>query len=405
MVKRDLDSMSVVNIDGTTGKVTYGKVGSKKISNSSSSNTTTPVSDKNLDWNKIKNIPFASETTDGVLSKEDYAKFSSGSGTGGLTPEMFRKLMILLDGHTRKVSDLSSFLSVVSNLSSGDTIDVNSPVDATTEAVVFDNVDVLLNLNNDITGANSANSGIMVNSGKVEFTGNGVLKGNTPYSKTNSTGIIVVKNDAEVVFNGSGIDTVVEDNTVDNGQFGITLTGSSPKVTVNDGSFNAGWYCITGNGSTTGDGAVIEINGGEFRSKVDYAIYHPHNGVLNINGGYIYGAAGAVSMNAGTLNITEGELTSDNTGDTGNWSDGTSGQGNACINFAAKYAPVTCNISGGKFVTANDDLFVVGSNNPVFITITGGKFNVRPNDEWIAEGYSCSQEKDDEGFFVVTQNS
>ena len=77
-------------------------------------------------------------------------------------------------------------------------------------------------------------------------------------------------------------------------------------MTVNDGEFKAGWYCLSGNGSKTTKDSVTTINGGYFLSISDYALYHPHTGKLVINGGTIKGAAGALAVNAGTIEINGG---------------------------------------------------------------------------------------------------
>ena len=79
-------------------------------------------------------------------------------------------------------------------------------------------------------------------------------------------------------------------------------------LTVNNGvSINTSGYAISGNGDGN-NGTVITINGGTIESSDVQAIYHPQDGILNINGGSITGDTG-IEMRAGTLNMTGGEVT------------------------------------------------------------------------------------------------
>jgi hypothetical protein len=106
--------------------------------------------------------------------------------------------------------------------------------------------------------------------------------------------------------------------------------------------------------------------------------------------------AGVIEINGGTLAVLGG-------GDTGEGSDGTSGLGNAAINLNGKYGEVNCTITGGTFIaTATDTILIAtGTKYPVHITITGGKFTSKPNSDWIPEGYICTNEPDEDGFFTV----
>ena len=76
------------------------------------------------------------------------------------------------------------------------------------------------------------------------------------------------------------------------------------KLIVNSGTIK-GASAIQGNGSL--NGTEVTINGGKIDGNGEIAIYHPQNGVLNINGGTIVGSAG-VEMRAGTLNMTAGTV-------------------------------------------------------------------------------------------------
>ena len=179
---------------------------------------------------------------------------------------------------------------------------------------------------------------------------------------------------------------------------------SNGKLTVNDGNFQTGWYCVSGNGAKTTADSVTTINGGEFTSVADYAIYHPQPGKLVINGGVIKGAAGAIAANNGIIEINGGEFSVLGGGDTGNWSDGTSGLSDVALNLNARYGDVVCRITGGTFyATASGTIMIkTGNNHTVDLKISGGNFTQKPNDEWIAEGYVCSETANAEGFYTVT---
>ena len=114
-----------------------------------------------------------------------------------------------------------------------------------------------------------------------------------------------------------------------------TTTG----LTVNNGvSINTSGYAISGNGDGN-NGTVITINGGTIESSEVQAIYHPQDGVLNINGGSITGDTG-IEMRAGTLNMTGGEVTGTGNplvSDTNPGGSTTSGAGIAIVQHTTAY--------------------------------------------------------------------
>jgi hypothetical protein len=132
-------------------------------------------------------------------------------------------------------------------------------------------------------------------------------------------------------------------------------------------------------------------------------IYHPHAGKLIINNGMFSGGAGIIAANNGYIEINGGVFTVLGDGDTGQWTDGTGGLGEACLNLAARYGDVTCKITGGTFNVADGASMIVvnTSKHAVNLSISGGKFAVKPDEDWIAPGYKCSDEKID-GYYVVS---
>ena len=146
----------------------------------------------------------------------------------------------------------------------------------------------------------------------------------------------------------------VRDDAFNNGQFGVALNDGAD-FTMTGGKIEAGWYAIAGNGNNSTQNSVIEIQGGELISTSDYAIYLPQSGTTNITGGTVNGAAGAVSIRRGTLNISgNAVLLSNGEGYTGDWGDGTGNQPNCGIMVDPAYGACTVNISGGTVSTAQD---------------------------------------------------
>ena len=178
-------------------------------------------------------------------------------------------------------------------------------------------------------------------------------------------------------------------NTFDdnNGQFGLGVQDGG-NIIINGGTIKAGWYAIAGNGSSINSSSII-INGGRIISVCDYAIYLPHVGVTTINGGIIDGAAGAISLNRGSLTINNGKFSSDGTGDVGNWGDGTGANTcNALINSNAGYGDTTIIVNGGEFNVKKLNVFAVGQKYNSSISINSGTYN-KYIDRWVAAGYTC----------------
>lgn len=182
----------------------------------------------------------------------------------------------------------------------------------------------------------------------------GKIVSNSAYDAAHGGGVIQVSQGSHFVMNDGTIDTAMED-PVNEGQFGVTVMGTGASVEINGGTIRAGWYAVSGNGSPGCGGTTITINSGELISTGDYAIYHPQVGTLRINGGTISGAAGAVSMNGGSLEVNNGTLQYTGDGNTGDWGDGTGGDGNAVFSFGAEYNPVNVVLNNGRFIAVPDD--------------------------------------------------
>ena len=352
---------------------------------------------------KYQVIGFAYNVVGGIINVTGIAFHNLETDENLVTD--FEYILALNEVYIYQINSPEAIAEVIENLSEGDTVEINNVVDTTGNAIVINKPNIEIAMKDAIITDGSNTSGIRVTNGSLTLTGNAQVVNNTAYDKDHSSGVISVKAGGEIIFNGSGVSAVIEDDPVNKGQFGVCVHDNG-KVTVNDGLFETGWYCISGNGSTTNADSVIEINGGEFVSVADYAIYHPQPGKLIINGGSFSGAAGAIAANNGIIEINGGEFSVLGGGNTGNWGDGTSGLQDVAVNLNAKYGDITCRITGGTFnaTAAGTILIQTGTTHNVDIKISGGKFSSKPNVEWIAEGYSVSNEADSEGYYIVTKN-
>lgn len=217
-------------------------------------------------------------------------------------------------------------------------------------------VSSILDLNGYTISATNGNSGNIKVYGAltIKDSKNGKIVAENDYSSANASGVIsVIGEDASLTMEGGYI-YAVRDDAVNNGQFGVALNDGAD-FTMTGGKIEAGWYAIAGNGNNSTQNSVIKIQGGELISTSDYAIYLPQSGTTDITGGTVNGAAGAVSIRRGTLNISgDAVLLSNGEGYTGGWGDGTGNQPNCGIMVDPAYGACTVNISGGTVSTAQN---------------------------------------------------
>ena len=292
----------------------------------------------------------------------------------------------------------------------GQTVKVLNDIDMTTDGnlTVNEGKDIVLDMNgHSIKGANAYNKNIMV-WGKLTLkdskeNSTGKIYAETPYQYgVYDKPLVNVDGTGEFVMESGHIYSVIPEKTGDNGQFGIGAWGSS-KITINGGTVESGWYAIAGNGNET-ESTTITINGGTLVSTADYAIYHPQPGTLTVNdGAVVYGAAGAISMKRGELEIKGGTLTSKGIGDTGNWGDGTGNLGNAALNFCKPYGDVKATITGGT-ITAEGDAVLIDAQptegKEVSLAISGGTFSSDVS-KYCAAGFTATPNAD--GTYGITK--
>ncbi len=240
------------------------------------------------------------------------------------------------------------------------------------------------------------------NTGNIKVYGNLTIKDSatsadgkiyTETTYTNSTtgyGLInAIGEKASIILESGYIDAAsFTKNPSSEGQFGIGVDDGGD-FTMMGGKIEAGWYAVSGNGNNSTQHSVINIQGGELISTADYAIYLPQSGETTITGGTIYGAAGGISIQRGTLDISgDALITSKGTGDTGDWGDGTGGQDSAALNIAAEYGDCTVSISGGK-LTAEEEAVIIKANTSYTsnLSVTGGTFSSDVS-EYVSDEYT-----------------
>ena len=298
----------------------------------------------------------------------------------------------------------------VNAATAGQTVTVIDDVDMTSGKNITVNAgqDIVLDMNgHSIKGANADYKNILVR-GKLTLkdskeNSTGKIYAETPYQYgVYDKSLVNVDGTGEFVMESGHIYSVIPEKTGDNGQFGIGAWGSS-KITINGGTVESGWYAIAGNGNET-ESTTITINGGTLVSTADYAIYHPQPGTLTVNdGAVVYGAAGAISMKRGELEIKGGTLTSKGIGDTGNWGDGTGNLGNAALNFCEPYGDVKATITGGT-ITAEGDAVLIDAQptegKEVSLAISGGTFSSDVS-KYCAAGFTATPNAD--GTYGITK--
>ena len=158
-------------------------------------------------------------------------------------------------------------------------------------------------------------------------------------------------------------------------------TGVLASLTVESGTLQAKYFAVVGNGSR--HNTSVTINGGTLKATVDGpAIYHPQEGILNINGGTLEGGECAVELRSGTLNITDGTLTSRAT----SFSKAANGSGTTIVGAALGVSQhstdkaINVTISGGTFngIYAIYEEDLQNDNvDKIKMSVTGGTFNGR----------------------------
>lgn len=290
-----------------------------------------------------------------------------------------------IERSTLSAGSADELSQAVANAQTGDVISLSGDVDISSTGLGISGKSVVLDLNgNALKAANTKPGNIVVSKGagltvqdSTDTDRNGAGEGKI-YTETqyngSSTGYGLIESHGDFVLESGLIDAALE-NAVRYGQFGIG--GHEGTVTVSGGKITAGWYAISGNGLNE-TSVRYTITGGILESTSDYAIYCPQAGTtVEISGGTVAGAAGGIAMNDGALYVSGGTITSQNTGDTGEWGDGTGKLDNAGVNLNAKYGSIDAHITGGVIEgdTGAPAVDISGENNDIDLAISGGAFS------------------------------
>lgn len=285
----------------------------------------------------------------------------------------------------------STLADAVVNAKTGDTIVMTAATDISkTGLSITSGKDITLDLNGyEVKAANTGAGNIKVygkltlkDSTDTSANGEGQGKITTvtkTYIRNQADQPIIYAVNGDFVMQSGLIDTATGiTNNSDNGQFGVGVQNetANASVTIEGGKIKAGWYAVSGNGNMINHDGNITVNGGILESTADYAIYHPQAGTTTINGGVIYGHAGGIQINRGTLVVNNGTVTSKGIGSTGSWGDGTGGTNNAAIHANAKYGDVSVSIKDGKVTAEGNAVTIVqGTKHTATVAVSGGTFS------------------------------
>ena len=196
--------------------------------------------------------------------------------------------------------------------------------------------------------------------------------------------------------------------------YGISIFGEDSVVNIKDGTIDAGYFALSGNGMSSRTlNSEINISGGEVTVRDDVAIYHPqHGGTITITGGTVEGVWAAVQMCSGSLTVSGDDTLLRATSDTefpnkddlaadGSVEDGAalsllsrkgyggeigvdiSGGTFEATHYPVKYYGVKTAAASGSQVTLD---YSIGSMVDSF-TVTGGTFIGGEDDGAIWDGY------------------
>ena len=302
-----------------------------------------------------------------------------------------------------------SLQKAVNDAAEGSTVAMQNDTDISSSGLIIDkDKTVTLDLNgHNIKVANTPE-------GQIAVTGSLTLQDSTAdgqtgvgrgkiYTETDyagaSTGYTLIDalNGGKFIME-SGYIYAVRPDAENKGQFAVGVGGKDSSVTINGGKIEAGWYAVSGNGTDLAGTAII-VNAGTLISTADYAIYHPQAGTLTVNGGVVYGAAGGICMNRGSLEVNNGTITSKGIGDTGNWGDGTGGLINAAIALNARYGDVIASIAGGSILAEGNGVTIQKGDNPISLELSGGIFTFKDDEvenysSYLAAGYETAKISD-----------
>ena len=296
----------------------------------------------------------------------------------------------------------------------GGTYTLPKDIDITAEKLVVPaDKEVTLDLNgHTVKAVNNANIKVFGDFTLKDGKGSGKIEATQDYGGNNTTSLIYISGENAKMTMQSGYIYAVRSDASNKGQFGVGLLDGAD-FTMKGGKIEAGWYAVSGNGTYKTQNTVINIEAGELISTADYAVYLPQSGTTNITGGLINGAAGGISIQRGILNISGNntQIMSQNTGNTGDWSDGTGTLPNSALCVSGEYGDCTININGGNFSSKEEAVNILeqSSEHTITLNVTGGTFSDASVLPYVAADGAVTVKLDDDvtlaSSMVVAQGS
>ncbi len=274
----------------------------------------------------------------GYLVGENYTKIVSTEKTNTITRRKLLKFKLTLaevGGSTETGTSVSvateAALAAALQNETVSTVSLTAPVAVSQPLYVSG--DMTLDLgNNDIT------PGSVVTKAGSAFPGQALI-----YVKRGAT--LTIKGTGKIdVENNSALFAAIQMTQPDESE-----TEEPATLIIEGNPIIKGYnYAITGNGER--DNTVIRINGGQITSYSGLGIFHPQNGILEVNGGTFTGST-AIEMRAGTLTINRGEFNAT----ASSFAERTSGDGNTVLGAAIAVSQhstdkdLKVEIAGGTF--------------------------------------------------------
>jgi hypothetical protein len=382
---------------------------------------------------------------------------AAGDGTHGLywaavcAPARYGNTTVTIDNGTITSKGYAGDLSILYNSEETEytkTITVNGGnfSDLTFSKYVAAGKSASIKLNRDLTETKSnpisGNVTLDLNGKTINTTTDDdhCFVGGAGLAGSSKSSVLIVRRGAKLTINDSDTNKKgLINSTASSAVMVLDLNEAGAKelgigeLVVNQANLRGYYYPIVGNG--TRHGTKITIKAGTFYStstEDGLAVYHPQEGDLTIEGGDFQGVESAIEIRSGNLDISGGSFTSTSS----TFTSGPNGNGSTTVgaaiavvqhttgknidvkisggtfgtNASGGYAfykdtkqgqtdtgKITLSITGGTF---NNDIYSNSVNN----FVSGGKFAVSPNTDYIASGYEVSSTQTD-GYYIVGQKA
>lgn len=314
----------------------------------------------------------------------------------------------------------------------GDTITLLSDVEMTEIIRVTDSKKITLALNGFNVTITATGKFIRVCNAELTITGNGTIKEQNPYFAP-----IIIKGGAEGSENYSVVN--IKEGVTLEGWAGVMIDQTSGTANNYGMVLNVEGATLNGVNDTDGaSGSGIYVNGVVEDAKITLTnttvtgtgagMYLAGNADTTINGGSVKGDATGIEIRAGKLTLNNCDVTGGN----GEVTATANGNGTTVTNAALAISqhttkkPIDVTINGGTFNgtaavyqtdvqgTGSADVKIAvksGTFNGTIsgetdgtIAISGGKFKVKVDDKYFANGHVCSGNPGADGYYTIADH-